>query len=193
MPDALPQPARRRAVAIFLFPFEGALGYPARLLHAVPVAPESRAMIDFQQVSKSFAGQDILVDASFRINDGERVGIVGPNGTGKTTVFSMVVDELSPDKGTITIPAGVRLGYVRQQLEAHDVEGSVLHYVESGPGEMAELHAEIETLEHGLEDADARARDATLKRIGVLQSRLEDLGAYDVRSRAQAAATQPTR
>ena len=48
-------------------------------------------MIDFQNVTKLLGGKAILDNASFRINQGERVGVVGPNGTGKTTVFSMIL------------------------------------------------------------------------------------------------------
>ena len=55
-------------------------------------------MIDFQNVTKLLGGKAILDNASFRINRGERVGMVGPNGTGKTTVFSMILGELPPDK-----------------------------------------------------------------------------------------------
>jgi ATPase subunit of ABC transporter with duplicated ATPase domains len=61
-------------------------------------------MIDFFNVSKGFGGRDILRSVSFRINAGERAGLVGPNGAGKSTIFGLIADEASPDSGTISIP-----------------------------------------------------------------------------------------
>ena len=61
-------------------------------------------MIDFNDICKSYGKQDIFDHVSFRINQGERVGIVGPNGTGKTTLFQILSGEVSPDKGDVVIP-----------------------------------------------------------------------------------------
>ena len=54
-------------------------------------------MIDFTGICKSYGKQDIFDNVSFRINPGERVGIVGPNGMGKTTLFQILTGEISPD------------------------------------------------------------------------------------------------
>ena len=54
-------------------------------------------MIDFQNVTKSFGARDIFNDASFRVEKGERVGIVGPNGSGKSTLFALVCGEMSAE------------------------------------------------------------------------------------------------
>ena len=61
-------------------------------------------MIDFKDVSKQYGARDIFNGASFRVEKGERVGVVGPNGSGKSTLFSMITGELSADKGEITVP-----------------------------------------------------------------------------------------
>ena len=74
-------------------------------------------MIDFTGICKSYGKQDIFNNVSFRINPGERVGIVGPNGMGKTTLFQILTGEISPDKGEVAIPKKARLGYLRQQLD----------------------------------------------------------------------------
>ena len=58
-------------------------------------------MIDFQQVSKSYADQAVLSEVSFRINPGEQVGIVGPNGAGKSTIFALIAGELGADRGDV--------------------------------------------------------------------------------------------
>jgi ABC-type polysaccharide/polyol phosphate transport system ATPase subunit len=53
------------------------------------------------------------VDASFQLNPGEEVGLVGPNGSGRTTLFRMVVGEETPDEGAVSIPKKLTIGYFR--------------------------------------------------------------------------------
>jgi len=74
-------------------------------------------MINVENLTKSFGKQVLFDGASFRINPLERVGLVGRNGHGKTTLLRLIVGEEYPDAGTITIPKHYRIGYVRQQLE----------------------------------------------------------------------------
>jgi len=73
-------------------------------------------MISTDNLTKSYAGQSLFEEASFKINAKERVGLVGRNGHGKTTLFRLVTGEEKPDSGTIIIPKHYRVGYVRQHL-----------------------------------------------------------------------------
>ena len=70
-------------------------------------------MISFANVSKQYGKQILFVDASFKINPGEKVGLVGPNGAGKTTLFRMIVGEEAPDEGEVTVPRRLTFGYFR--------------------------------------------------------------------------------
>jgi ATP-binding cassette subfamily F protein 3 len=74
-------------------------------------------MISFDNVSKAYGGQVLLDDASFRINKGERVGLVGRNGHGKTTVFRMLIGEETPDSGQISAPKRYVVGHLKQHLD----------------------------------------------------------------------------
>ncbi len=74
-------------------------------------------MIQFENISKSFGGNTLFENVSFRLNSRERVGLVGRNGDGKTTLFRMIVNEEHPDGGSIIIPKQYRLGYVKQHLD----------------------------------------------------------------------------
>ncbi|VFU13238.1 putative ABC transporter ATP-binding protein YheS [anaerobic digester metagenome] len=74
-------------------------------------------MISAENLSKSYARQTLFDDVSFKINPRERVGLVGRNGHGKTTLLRMIVGEETPDAGQIVIPKGYRMGYVRQHLD----------------------------------------------------------------------------
>jgi len=74
-------------------------------------------MIAIDNLSKSYGNQILFEEVHFQINARERVGLVGRNGHGKTTLFRMIVGEEHPDSGTITIPRNYRIGYVRQHIE----------------------------------------------------------------------------
>ena len=61
-------------------------------------------MISFANINKQYGKQLLFVDASFQLNPGEKVGLVGPDGAGKTTLFRMVVGEETPDEGAVCNP-----------------------------------------------------------------------------------------
>lgn len=73
-------------------------------------------MITVENLTKSFGDRILFKNVSFRINPRERVGLVGRNGHGKTTLFRIIVDEEGYDAGRVRIPKNYRIGYVRQQL-----------------------------------------------------------------------------
>ena len=73
-------------------------------------------MISIENLTKSFGGQPLFDSASFRLNSRERIGLVGRNGHGKTTLFRMIIGEETYDTGVITIPRNYRIGCVRQRL-----------------------------------------------------------------------------
>jgi ATP-binding cassette, subfamily F, member 3 len=73
-------------------------------------------MIIVDNLSKSFGKQGLFDAISFKVNRRERVGVVGRNGHGKTTLFKMIIGEEEPDAGTITKPRNYRIGYVEQRL-----------------------------------------------------------------------------
>ena len=74
-------------------------------------------MIIVDNLSKSYGKQGLFDSISFKVNRRERVGVVGRNGHGKTTLFKMVTGEEEPDSGTITKPRKYRIGYVEQRLK----------------------------------------------------------------------------
>lgn len=71
-------------------------------------------MIRFDNVSKSFAGKQVLSGVSFDVADGEILAIVGPSGTGKSVTLKHIVGLLAPDSGTVTVRDGSRIGYLFQ-------------------------------------------------------------------------------
>ena len=74
-------------------------------------------MIQIDNISKSFGPQTLFEEASFKVNPKERVGLVGRNGHGKTTLVKLLAGDELPDDGQILFPKHYRLGYVRQHLD----------------------------------------------------------------------------
>ena len=73
-------------------------------------------MISIDNLSKSFGDRVLLDRVSVRINSRERVGLVGRNGHGKTTLLRLITGDDHPDDGTVVIPKNYRMGYVQQHL-----------------------------------------------------------------------------
>jgi len=74
-------------------------------------------MIQVDNLSKSFAEYILFDNISFRLNARERLGVVGRNGHGKTTLFKLIIGEEQPDSGSITVSKNYRIGYIQQQLK----------------------------------------------------------------------------
>ena len=144
-------------------------------------------MIDFRNVSVGFGAQQVLDDVSFRINRGERVGIVGPNGAGKSTIFSLLTGESTPDKGDVTLPRDIRVSHLRQQLKPAAPDVNLLEYSENALPALIGNQREIEALETQLDGVEGVDRERVVKRLGVLQSEFEHQGGYALSGRAKAA------
>jgi ATPase subunit of ABC transporter with duplicated ATPase domains len=142
-------------------------------------------MISFSGINKQYGRQVLFLDASFQLNEGEKVGLVGPNGAGKTTLFRMIVGEEEPDEGGVSIPRRMTIGYFRQDVE--EMSGrSVLDEAIAGSGRLGALHHELEELQQAMADpARADDLDRVLERFGVVQEEYEHLGGYALESRTR--------
>src|SRR6188508_3146883 len=142
-------------------------------------------MISFTNISKQYGRQVLFVDASFQLNPGEKVGLVGPNGAGKPTVFRMIVGEESPDEGEVSVPKRLTVGYFRQDVE--EMSGrSTLDEAIAGSGRVGDLHHELEALNAAMADpARADELDTILDRFGHVQEEYDHLGGYALESQAR--------
>jgi ATP-binding cassette subfamily F protein 3 len=103
-------------------------------------------MLRVSQISKRFGITTILENVSFTISPGERVGLIGPNGCGKTTLLRILMGEEHADKGSMHIdPPNLRIGYLPQGLEPSDEE-TLGEYLGHGHGDMDTLSKELENL-----------------------------------------------
>src|SRR6188472_3520255 len=89
-------------------------------------------MIRLDNISKQNGHHLLFIEASAALQRGEKVGLVGPNGTGKTTLFKMIVGEEKPDEGTIRVGDTVSISYVDQSRAGLDPKKNVWELVSDG-------------------------------------------------------------
>jgi ATP-binding cassette subfamily F protein 3 len=126
-------------------------------------------MLTIQNLTYRIAGRTLLDNASLSIPGGHRVGLVGPNGCGKSTLFKIISGEIPSDGGDITLVRNAKMGMVRQDLPEDDTP--LIDVVLNSDVERASLLTEAETAD----DPD---------RIGAIYERLSEINAYDAPSRA---------
>ncbi len=135
-------------------------------------------MLAVSNLAYRFPGADepVFQHISFTVNAGERVGLVGPNGCGKTTLLRAIVEQLAPDTGSVMRnPPNLRVGYLPQGLEAPD-DTPLRDALFPGAAALREAEAEVERLGAAM----ARAANGDLEPImaaySVALERLEYLG-----------------
>ncbi len=94
-------------------------------------------VLSIKGVSKGYGGTNLLHDVSFDLPRGAVVGVVGPNGVGKTTLFRMVIGQETPDAGTLELGSTVSLAYVDQHRDALDGQKTVYEEITGGHDEMS--------------------------------------------------------
>lgn len=136
-------------------------------------------MLQISQVTKSYSVQKILDDVSFIVNPGERVGLIGPNGCGKTTLLRMIAGDEKPDSGVVNLHASV--GYLAQGIALDDVR-TIGEYIRTGISGYDDARRQVDML------AAQMAQNATPEIVdayGAAFARFEALGGYAVDHRAE--------
>lgn len=126
-------------------------------------------MLQIADLTYRIAGRILFEGASATLPSGARAGLVGRNGTGKTTLFRLLKGEIAPESGSLGFPSHARIGSVEQEAPAGPQ--SLIEFVLSADTERARLMDEAETTSDGL-------------RIGEIHARLSEIDAYSAEARA---------
>ncbi len=102
-------------------------------------APSGKLVFDAVHVTHSFGAAPVIADFSARIMRGDRIGIIGPNGCGKTTLIKLLVGELDPTSGTIRRGTSLMPAYFDQQREQLDPAASIMDNVTGGSGDTVTI------------------------------------------------------
>ena len=126
-------------------------------------------MLHINDLVYRIEGRPLFDQATLAINKGSKVGFVGRNGTGKSTLFRLIKSQIAPDAGSINIRKGARLGFVDQE-------------VPSGPQSLINTVLQADTERHDLLAESQTALDPD--RIAYIYTRLSDIDAYTAEARA---------
>ena len=136
--------------------------------------------ISLKDVVKSFDLEKKILDGlTFQVDSGERVGLLGRNGAGKSTVFRLLTGELEADEGEVTIASGRRVGLI-SQIPVYPAGYTVDDVLETAFGRMLRLKEEMDALTERM--AAGESSDDVLRRYGELTARFEALGGYDTQT-----------
>jgi ATPase subunit of ABC transporter with duplicated ATPase domains len=84
-------------------------------------------VLSVQAIARWYGEREVLKDVSFRVAHGDRVGLVGPNGTGKTSLLRIAAGMDAPDRGAVAYARGTRVGFLRQEL-LEEATGTVMEH-----------------------------------------------------------------
>ena len=128
-------------------------------------------MIKINQLSKSYFARELFTDVTFQMNAGDRLGLVGRNGHGKSTLFKLILGQEEPDSGTITIPRNYRIGHLEQHL--HFTQPTILQEAAVGlPEEDSHSIYKAEAILFGLGFSHADLEKAPREFSGGFQIRI---------------------
>ena len=144
------------------------------------------ALLSLQDVSVSFGGPPLLEKVNMQVEKGERVCLLGRNGEGKTTLLRLISGRMEPDSGVITFQKGTRVAGLSQELPT-DLTGSVHEVVAGGLAGVGSLLEEYHQLTSRLAHG---ADEFMLRRIGLLQERLEGSQGWQIRQQVDKVLTR---
>ena len=133
-------------------------------------------------VYKSYGGNEILRGVSFQVNQGEKIGLVGRNGAGKTTVFRLITKEETPDDGDVFKITNLKLGLLEQHVDF--TENETVHTAAlSAFQRLHDIEAEMRVLEHEMAE---NVSDEILEKYAELQTEFEQADGFTYTAKAEA-------
>ena len=136
--------------------------------------------LEVANLAFGYSNERLFQGVSFRLEAGDRAGLVAPNGAGKSTLLRVIAGELEADEGTVTLKKGSTLGYYRQGHETR-VEGSVMDNLLAGFGDLMKIRQD---LRHA-EEAAATGDEAALDRLSAAMDRYSHSGADQLERRVE--------
>ena len=138
-------------------------------------------ILSCKDICKSYGVRDVLKDITFSINEGDKVGIIGANGEGKSTLFKIITKEISQDSGEVFIDKNKTLGYLSQNLSL-DSDKNIYEEAISVFEEILNIESRLSSLEIKMsepyDDKNAAYHEKLIKDYTTLQDLYSHKGGY---------------
>ncbi len=140
-------------------------------------------LIQFRDIWKFYGAHDVLRGVDWQIDPGDRIGLIGPNGCGKTTLLRLIAGESLPDRGKLHRQRGLNIGFLAQE-PAFDPKRAVMDAMLNAFADLLALQHRLRELEKSMGEGEDSA--AVLDDYGRLRDQYEHRGGYATEARAQA-------
>ncbi|MCX2575386.1 ABC-F family ATP-binding cassette domain-containing protein [Pedobacter sandarakinus] len=138
-------------------------------------------MISINNLTFLIGSRALYDEANWHIKPGDRAGLIGANGTGKSTLLKIIVGEYAPTSGTVSMSKDLKIGYLNQDLLSYDSHHSILHVAMEAFERQNQLHDEIEEL---LKKIETDYSEDVLYKLSDKQQEFEALDGYNIEYRA---------
>lgn len=143
------------------------------------------ALLEVQNLSHSYEDKQLYKGSSFELYKGEHMGVVGQNGTGKSTLIKILLKEVLPDKGSIKWQPGVTIGHLDQYAIVNEEE-TIFNYLRTAFKDLYEMEAKLNKL---YEEMAENYTDAIMNKVASMQEELEKGNFYAIDSTVQKVAS----
>lgn len=140
------------------------------------------SMLSINNLSYYIGGRPLYENASLHIKPKDRIGLIGLNGTGKSTLLRLINDEYQPDGGEITKSNDCTLGFLNQDLLSYQSDESILHVAMQAFEEALSIQSRIEKI---LNEMEVNYHDKLVDKLTKLQDQFEALDGYSLQAKAE--------
>lgn len=139
-------------------------------------------MLSIQNISFYFGSRPLFYEASLHIKPKDRIGLIGYNGTGKSTLLKMIVGDLKPEEGDISMPKDCTIGFLNQDLLSFQSKDSILKVAMQAFDRQLALQAKIDKV---LEQMETAYEDKLVEELTKAQAEFETLGGYSIQAQSE--------
>ena len=141
-------------------------------------------MLRLEHISKIYPTGEVLKDVTWEVKTGDRIGLVGVNGAGKSTQLKIIMGDIEPTSGEIIRPASLHIGYLTQEFEV-DPSRTVREEFWMVFEEANQVHHRLNQIHHDMEAADPETLDKLIHELDDLQRKFEALDGYGLDTRIE--------
>jgi ATP-binding cassette subfamily F protein 3 len=141
-------------------------------------------MLRLEHISKIYPTGEILKDVNWEVKPGDRIGLVGVNGAGKSTQLKIIMGDVEPTTGTVIRPASCHIAYLSQEFDV-DPQRIVRDEFWRAFGEVNQVHEALGQVQHDMQSADPDQLDDLIHTLDRLQRQFEALDGYGLEARIE--------